>query len=127
MHHLMAKDHRKLSDFLSKLNTKAFNGQSQGDMFKCINDFIRLVEEHFEKEEKVMNNIDYPQMLEHIKEHARLLDQLKTMKNQLNKGQTPFGDECMSWLKDWFYQHMTHADKKLDDFLLEHMDNEKVL
>lgn len=121
MYDLIVKEHRQLEDLLTTIHKDMLDGHSQGTIFNHLNSLVYLAEEHFKNEETLMNSVQYPQIAEHKKEHAGLLDQLKTMMSQLNGGQTPFGEDCLLWLENWLNKHISTADKELDDYLSQHL------
>ena len=119
MHPLKAidKEHKQLTDLLDNMYKNMSNGCSRDLMYKNLADFVILSEIHFKNEEKLMEFYQYPHILAHKKEHSDLLEQLYTMKSQLENGQTPFGKDCLIWLKNWLEQHISGEDKILEEYL----------
>ena len=81
--------------------------------------FESAAEKHFRNEEIIMETWKYTERKDHTKEHADLLDQLFVLKNKLDSGSTPFGEEYMKSLRKWLEEHLLDADNRLDKFLYQ--------
>ena len=66
-----------------------------------------------------METYKYPEIIDHEKEHADLLEQLFLLKNKLDNGYTPFGKDYMQLLRNWLDEHLFDADNKLEEFLYQ--------
>lgn len=119
MHPLLEKEHQQLIDLLDALDKCISTGDSANQARKYLSDFVALVEEHFKNEEAIMETCKYPEISDHKKEHADLLEQLFILKNKLDNGQTPFGKDYMHLLRRWLEVHLFDADNKLENFLYQ--------
>lgn len=125
MHPLLEKEHQQLIDLLDALCMCVSKGTSINLIYKHLNDFVILAEDHFKNEEKIMEACKYTEIMAHKKEHACLLEQLHTLKSQLDNGHTPFGKGYLQSLKNWLEEHLLNADKKLENFLYQ-KENQKI-
>ena len=66
-----------------------------------------------------MEAYKYPEIIDHKKEHADLLEQLFVLKSKLGHGHTPFGMEYMQVLRNWLEVHLFDADDRLEKFLYQ--------
>ena len=66
-----------------------------------------------------METCKYPEITDHKKEHADLLEQLFILKNKLDNGHTPFGKDYMQLLRRWLEVHLCDADNRLENFLYQ--------
>jgi len=119
MHPLLEKEHQQLIDLLDALDKCISKGCSANQVHKYLSDFVALAEVDFSNEEAIMQTYKYPEMIDHKKEHADLLEQLFVLKNRLDSGQAPFGKEYMQILRKWLEEHLLAADKRLDKFLYQ--------
>ena len=119
MHPLLEKEHQQLIDLLDALDKCISTGNSANKVDKYLSDFVALVEEHFKNEEAIMEIYKYPEIIDHEKEHADLLEQLFILKNKLDNGQAPFGKDYMQLLRNWLDEHLFDADNKLEEFLYQ--------
>jgi len=119
MHPLLEKEHQQLINLLEALDKCVSKGQSQNQAYKHLDDFVTLAEEHFKNEEEIMEAYKFPDIIDHKKEHADLLEQLFTLKSKLGHGHTPFGTDYMQLLRNWLEVHLFDADDKLEKFLYQ--------
>ena len=119
MHPLLEKEHQQLIDLLDALDKCISTGNSANKVDKYLSDFVALVEEHFKNEEAIMEIYKFPDIIDHEKEHADLLEQLYILKNKLDNGQAPFGKDYMQLLRNWLDEHLFDADNKLEEFLYQ--------
>ena len=99
MHPLLEKEHQQLIDLLDALDKCIVKGDSANQVHKYLSEFVALAEKHFRNEEIIMETWKYTERKDHTKEHADLLDQLFVLKNKLDSGSTPFGEEYMKSLR----------------------------
>ena len=119
MHELLDKEHQQLIDLLDSLDKCISTGDSANQVHNYLSDFVALAEEHFRNEEEIMEAYKYPEIIDHKKEHADLLKQLFVLKNKLDNGHTPFGNDYMQLLRRWLEEHLFDADNRLEKFLYQ--------
>ena len=76
----------------------------------------KYAEFHFISEENRMLDSDYPDLLNHKKEHGDLLSSLKQMEMKLYTGKATV-DEFVYFLINWFSEHTTKTDLKMANYL----------
>ena len=119
MHPLLEKEHQQLIDLLDALDNCISKGGSANQAYDYLCDFVALAEEHFKNEEEIMEVYKFPEIIDHKKEHADLLEQLFTLKSKLGHGHTPFGMDYMQLLRNWLNVHLFDADDRLEKFLYQ--------
>jgi hemerythrin len=117
MHQLLEKEHQQLIDLLDALEQCISKGGSVNQAYKYLSDFVALAEEHFKNEEEIMETYKFPEIINHKKEHAVLLEELIILKSKIGHGHTPFGNDYLKLLRNWLEVHMFDADDRLDKFL----------
>jgi hemerythrin len=114
---LLEKEHQKLIDLLDVLDECISKGNSVNQAYKHLDDFVALAEEHFKNEDEIMETYKYPEIINHKKEHADLMEELFVLKSKLGRGRTPFGKDYMQLLRTWLEEHLFDADDRLEEFL----------
>lgn len=66
---------------------------------------------HFDYEESMMREWDYPQLAAHHREHAVLLAELQDFIRQIETGKKSLNKNVLTSLKHWFIDHILTADK----------------
>ena len=90
-------------------------------------DFIRLfaalvvhTEKHFHAENKLMQETHFPDLEEHIREHMKVLRDLKSINNMVGRGSIMMARTFISeQLPEWFRLHTTTMDTSLSIHLLQ--------
>ena len=80
---------------------------------------------HFEAEEKVMEETNYPFMTEHAREHRRLRQSYQQFTAMAADGQEDFrylAFTCQRMVADWLIDHALKADRALGIFLRRRAD-----
>jgi hemerythrin-like metal-binding protein len=74
--------------------------------------------EHFSTEEGFLRKINYPDLDNHIKMHQEF--KLRTVKSAVKvlKGQEDVSEETISFLKNWWTDHILKADMEFKNFIL---------
>lgn len=119
MHPLLEKEDQQLIDLLDALEKCLSNGGSAIQVYKYLGDFVASAEKHFKNEEVIMKFYEYPEIINHKKEHANLLEELFVLKSKLGQGHAPFGKDYMQLLRNRLDEHLLGADNRLDKFLYQ--------
>ena len=81
-----------------------------------VDELIKYSEFHFVSEENRMYDSDYPDLLNHKKEHENLLASLKHMEMKLYIDKATV-DEFVPFLVTWFLDHTVKTDLKMANYL----------
>jgi hemerythrin len=91
-------DKQAVADFLAEINTK--------------------ISAHFALEEKIMREHGYDQLADHKADHERLLDGIRDIMDNFDRGAYLDYDEVLAThLRDWFTQHFKTKDARLHKVL----------
>lgn len=91
-------DKQAVADFLAEINTK--------------------ISAHFALEEKIMREHGYDQFADHKADHERLLDGIRDIMDNFDRGAYRNTDEALSThLQDWFTRHFKSKDARLHKML----------
>lgn len=91
-------DEQAVADFLAEINTK--------------------ISAHFALEEKIMREHGYDQYADHKADHERLLDGIRDIMDDFDRGAYVRYDEVLAaHLGDWFLQHFKTKDARLHKLL----------
>ncbi len=80
---------------------------------------MRIVTSHFEEEEAVMREHNYPDYENHKKKHDNFVEELLKIKMQINGRNIKFKKKLSTMLWDWLYQHINETDYAYRDFFIE--------
>lgn len=102
-------DHDEFVMLLSRLNTADNN-----DFPALFQQLFEHTEQHFERENRFMEQSAFPAQTEHKGEHLRVLGEFKQFKKRVDKGMIAFGRSfARERLPQWFELHVTTMDSAL--------------
>ena len=76
---------------------------------------------HPVSEHRVRRVYAYPAYEDHVGEHDRLVDELRTMADSWEKGEGEAAGRLLLRVEEWLLTHMTTTDKALEEYLAEHV------
>lgn len=85
------------------------------ETFKGLSDYAAA---HFEREEKLMEAVYFPERRTHGDKHADLMRQVQDFHYQVLCGEKLHVDEISRFLHDWLVNHIIHEDLKLGAHVL---------
>jgi hemerythrin len=112
------KQHRELFNRINSLLDAMNLGLGKNEvvrLFKFLDEYIVI---HFDAEEQVMHKFGYPEMLSHLEEHTRFIEDVSNMKDEADEALTSgLVIKVQSRIVDWLINHIGSVDKKLGAFI----------
>jgi hemerythrin len=107
----MDSQHQKLFRMLSDFHAALLASNREESLKKTIHDLIGYTHTHFSAEERLMQEIGYPDLAAHKQAHGELVRKVMEMDARLRKGEQIAGD-MLEFLVDWLTKHIMGMDKK---------------
>ncbi len=102
--------HKELFDRVNALNDAVSKGV-RDEIGGSLDHLISYVVEHFETEERLMEERGYEGLDAHRGEHKKLVDTCTDLQKKFHAGNADIEDETMVFIKDWLDQHIPVIDK----------------
>jgi hemerythrin len=120
--------HHELLANMNKLATMISSGDISGidEILAFLSDYVNF---HFASEEKIMRELDYPLMSDHVHEHEKLIEQFTRLRDEITSGlHDPLylGFRIQLFLFDWFANHTTKTDRHLGKFIRANASNREL-
>jgi hemerythrin-like metal-binding protein len=113
---LIDRDHDEFIALLNQLDTAG-----NADFPALFQKLHEHTEQHFDRENQLMQQFAYPGEIEHTGEHQRVLGEFKQFKTRVNKGMITFGRSFVrERLPQWFGLHVTTMDSALVAHITTH-------
>jgi hemerythrin len=109
--------HKKLINMLNELHDAMKVGKGKEVLEKILAGLIQYTVTHFAEEERLMKLHNYPDYVQHKKEHNLLMIQVNDVQKQYREGNAVLSQAVMTFLKDWLQNHIQGTDKKYAPFL----------
>jgi len=118
-------DHRHLIAMANRLI--APEARTRTDLvLKVLDELIAYTQEHFGREEKYMEAVGFPGLVEHREKHRRLCERaVEYRRSMQNQPRLWHGDTLFAFLADWLLTHIANEDRKIGDHVRAHGLEEK--
>jgi len=85
---------------------------------KTLPSFSKAVREHFDYEERIFDEYNYPNKTEHLAGHKKLLSEIDNLTDRLNSSSTDIGEisDLIDSLCRWSKDHIIKEIKEYKDF-----------
>ena len=113
-HRAIDDTHREFVERVDALLTA-----SDHDFPTALDAFAEHVERHFEDEDRLMEQHDFPARGCHMDEHAKVLASVREVQAQVTAGDLEIGRELGLALMDWFPGHADYMDSALATWLVK--------
>jgi hemerythrin len=84
------------------------------DILAMLEDYT---ENHFQHEEKLLAEYNFPGLAEHQEVHQALRDDVQALKERYHQGSEGLAQELLKFLRVWVLEHIVNVDKKYGAFL----------
>jgi hemerythrin-like metal-binding protein len=114
--HDMDQEHQQLIGLINELHNAMRQGQGKLVISSTLENLIQYTQTHFGHEEQLMQEIGYPDLIDHKKEHTALTKQVIDLQTRHDQGERVLTIEIMQFLKNWLTHHILNTDKKYGEF-----------
>jgi len=113
------QQHQKLIALINELHDAMTQGKGEDILGKILNGLISYTGTHFKTEEKYFAQFGYPDTDSHKKEHHAYVQKVSDFKDGFENGELSLSIEVMTFLYDWWRNHIKETDKKYSQFFNE--------
>ena len=107
--------HAQLIALLNSISNAVKTGQTEERIMVLLDELVALTRNHFETEERLMDQYGYANALVHQQAHRKLVDDLLSIRRQFDRASLML---TLQALKDWLVRHITESDRRLGEALL---------
>ncbi|MEI6842347.1 MAG: bacteriohemerythrin [Methanomicrobiales archaeon] len=90
------------------------------DLLPAIKELIDYLSVHFREEHAVMTSANYPNLLNHRKEHLKFTETVEEFLKSYKEGDKELGLKMVVFMKDWIHDHTKKIDVKYGEYLLKY-------
>lgn len=110
------EQHRKLVEMINELHSTHIENKNVEAQKSIIFKMLNYAATHFLTEEKYMVRFNYPEFIDHKKEHDNFTAKAFDLKIQIENGTDIFTLDLINFLKDWLQDHISVTDQKYSKF-----------
>ncbi|NJO89584.1 MAG: hemerythrin family protein [Chloroflexia bacterium] len=108
---LIDEQHKGLINILNKLY-ESFIDQTVGKMLEeIIRELVDYTKYHFNTEERLFTESNYPDKEKHIIEHQEFVEKVNKFKTDLENGKSSLTFQLMNFLRNWLLNHIAMSDQ----------------
>ena len=104
---------RKFVELINELHTKVPDGTITKEATEPLTELSKFAREHFEDQEALMQQIDFPDYIAHKGEHTAMRQWFVKMIFDVKGGKKLTTDELASDLGKWLIDHILKEDKRV--------------
>ena len=110
-------DHMILVALINRAARRIRAGEVPHAIGAGINQLVAYTILHFEQEERVMEQSNYPDFVQHKAQHDALRKRVAELKQRFEAGEERVGDDLLALFRDWLTGHIQRFDKRIGDHL----------
>lgn len=110
------EQHKHIVSMLNDLHVAMRERKGKEFVEKVLVELVNYSEEHFNSEEKLFDEYDFPGSEAHKAEHDKFIDDVLAFKKDFDAGKLFLSIKVMDFLKDWLLKHILATDKEYTEF-----------
>ena len=111
------EQHKKLIHLINEMYDAMKNGKGTDALGSILSELVEYTKYHFDTEEELFLEHDYPEREAHKKVHDDLTRRAKAFKDQFDQGNESRAMDVMLFLSNWLNVHILEVDKKYVPYL----------
>jgi hemerythrin len=108
---LIDDQHKELVDLTNQLFKACIDGEGRKIFKDIMAQMVTYVRFHFSAEIKLLEKVNYPDVLEHKKQHDDLIKSILEAVQNYDSGKIFTPNTFVRTLKDWVFTHIAVSDK----------------
>jgi hemerythrin len=104
------QQHQELFNRINTLNDAVSDGE-RGAIGSRLDNLIDFVVEHFQTEERLMEEKSFDGLAKHREEHENLVSTCADLQKKFHANEAEIEAETMTFLKNWLNHHIPVTDK----------------
>jgi hemerythrin len=105
--------HRKLIGMVQQLENALDGSNTLKEMGRTLKSMVDYTNYHFKDEEDLMAQINFQGYDEHVKQHAQLIEDVRSILLAIRGGKAFTAQNLIKFLTDWVLDHIEKEDKKI--------------
>ena len=116
---LIDDQHKELVNLTNKLYRSCLSKKDATVFKETMSSMVDYVRFHFGTELQLLERINYPDLLEHKKQHESLIKSILNAVKDYNDGKKFVPNVFVRTLKDWIFGHIAFSDKLYVTYIVD--------
>ncbi len=109
--YLMDAQHKAIMGYMAKVYATLLAGKKEKEVFGLVDELDAYCKLHFLDEEKMMDEIGYPESSDHKAQHVLFVMHLENFMGKFAEQNITRNVDEFLFLKRWFMEHIVEFDK----------------
>lgn len=105
------EEHKKLVDLIEAMYTSIRDKEPKETVEKVLGEIVEYTQIHFNNEEALMEEKEYPELEAHKAQHRSLIEEVGEYKDRLVNDFPDGRQELYRFLREWLVNHIMESDK----------------
>lgn len=111
-------DHKNLFALANRIHAHVVQGAGDAAIQQALGQLISYVRQHFDREERMMEQAGYPDLAEHRKTHRMLESIVSSMQRvQMSDPAAIDPNKLLEFLRDWLQNHIIKSDLQYEPWV----------
>ncbi len=111
-------DHKKLLHLINNLQTAVDYKTDKLFEKQTLDEVIDYTHYHFDREEGLMEDNDYPDFVAHKAKHKEMIEKVNEFVLEFETDEEDSIESLLAYLKSWLINHINGTDKEYSEFLI---------
>lgn len=111
--------HIVLVNLINDLFHAMQKGSQRDELKRILSELHKYSKDHFEYEEKLMDDLNYPALEPHRKGHSGFIKKMEEFDMELMAGVDTLSPEMLKFLSDWIENHIKVVDIQYIDLFVK--------
>jgi hemerythrin-like metal-binding protein len=113
----MNDDHTVIFNYINSVSDNVKNNAPKKELITSLLNLENFTVEHFDREEQLMQQNNYPEYAEQKRAHTKLLDKVRSIIETVEADEEIDIIEVMVFLRNWLIKHIQGMDKKYGPYM----------
>ncbi|MBF0315537.1 MAG: hemerythrin family protein [Oligoflexia bacterium] len=104
------REHEALISLINQLHSALLHGETNERITYTFDQLTIYTTKHFSNEENYFLQYNYPDRIEHSKEHAQFCQNLQQLQENFNRGEENTTFELLQFITHWLHHHVGTQD-----------------
>jgi hemerythrin len=110
-------EHKELFRLINTFHDHWQEKRDRREIVQVLNQLINYTQMHFQHEENIMQQEEYPKLAEHQQIHDSMVETIFKLQQSFEDKNLHFEIDTMKFVKNWMVEHILENDTLFRDFL----------
>ena len=110
-------DHKQLVSLINQVVTASQDHLAENIVPNILDELIDYTKYHLRREEKLMEEYEYPERVKHAAQHVKFIDKINGFHTEYESKRKMKNEVVFDFLRCWLIKHISNTDQDLGAFI----------